>query len=156
VPASGVDWLVHLQAESFARADSALRESWSLDRTMGAAELEAFLTEHTFCVLATTTGNGRPQARPVAFAVFGESFWFATVAGGRLRNVQRTPWVSVVISEGDGDRHRMVAVDGPVAVTADPPDGLLEHWEKRMGSQPEWARAWIELRPERLFSYFSA
>jgi nitroimidazol reductase NimA-like FMN-containing flavoprotein (pyridoxamine 5'-phosphate oxidase superfamily) len=153
---SGVEALLRLQAESFARADRALRGSWSTDRAMGPAELDAFLAEHVYCVLATTTGKGRPQARPVAFAVFRDAFWFATVEGGRLRNVQSTPWVSVVISEGDGDRHRMVAVDGPVTVTTDPPDGLLEHWEQRMGSHPAWAKAWIELRPDRLFSYSSA
>jgi nitroimidazol reductase NimA-like FMN-containing flavoprotein (pyridoxamine 5'-phosphate oxidase superfamily) len=123
---------------------------------MAAAEFEAFLDERTFCVLATTTGKGRPQARPVAFTVFGDAFWFATVAGGRLRNVERTPWVSVVISEGERDEHRMVAADGPVTVFREPPEGLLELWERRIGSRAEWASAWLELRPERLYSYTSA
>jgi hypothetical protein len=30
-------------------------------------------------------------ARPVAFTVVGASFWFATVAGARLRNIRHTP-----------------------------------------------------------------
>jgi nitroimidazol reductase NimA-like FMN-containing flavoprotein (pyridoxamine 5'-phosphate oxidase superfamily) len=148
--------LIELQDASFARADSALRGSLLPERAMGAAELESFLAERTYCVLATVTGKGRPQARPVAFTVFGDAFWFATVAGGRLRNVERTPWVSLVISEGEGEEHRMVAADGPVRVVPEPPDGLLELWESRMASSPTWAVAWLELRPERFYSYTRA
>ena len=153
---SAVEVLLGVQEASFAGADGALRGSWSPERTMGAVELESFLEERTFCVLATTTGKGRPQARPIAFAVFGDAFWFATVAGGRLRNLRRTPWGSVVISEGEGEEHRMVAADGPVTVVAELPEGLLEAWEQRTGSRAEWAAAWLELRPERLYSYTRA
>ena len=99
------------------------------------------------------TAKDRPQARPVAFTVLGDSIWFATVAGGRLRNLERSPWVSVVVDEGEGDEHRAVAADGPVTLFDEPPDGLLELWEKRFGSRAEWAVKWFELRPERLFSY---
>jgi nitroimidazol reductase NimA-like FMN-containing flavoprotein (pyridoxamine 5'-phosphate oxidase superfamily) len=148
--------LHRLHEASFARADGALRASWPPDRAMSAGELEAFLDEHTYCVLATATRKGRAQARPVAFTVFGGAFWFATVAGGRLRNVERTPWVSVVVTEGDGEEHRMVTADGPVTVVQEPPEGVLELWEARMGSRPAWAVAWIELRPEWVFSYTRA
>ena len=65
-------------------------------------ELEAFLEERLYCVLATASPRGRAQARPVGFTVFGGAFWFATVAGGRLRNVERTAWASVVVAEGEG------------------------------------------------------
>jgi nitroimidazol reductase NimA-like FMN-containing flavoprotein (pyridoxamine 5'-phosphate oxidase superfamily) len=153
---TAIEALVRVQEESFARADAALRSSWRSERAMGAAELQAFLEERTYCVLATTSAGGRPQARPVAFTVFDDAFWFATVAGGRLRNVRRTPWVSMVISDGERNEHRMVAADGPVTLHASPPAGLLEVWERRMGSRPAWAFAWIELRPARLYSYTSA
>ncbi len=123
---------------------------------MAAAELEAFLAEKTYCVLATTTGRGRPQARPVAFTVLGDAIWFATVAGGRLRNIERMPWVSVVVDEGEGDEHRAVAADGPITIFDEPPETLLDLWERRFGARPDWAVAWFELRPERLFSYTRA
>jgi nitroimidazol reductase NimA-like FMN-containing flavoprotein (pyridoxamine 5'-phosphate oxidase superfamily) len=152
---TAIDALVRIQEKSFARADEALRSSWPSHRAMSAAGLHAFLEGRTFCVLATTSAGGRPQARPVAFTVFGDAFWFATVAGGRLRNVRRTPWVSVVISDGERNEHRMVAADGPVTVHAAPPADLLEVWQQRMGSRPDWASAWIELRPARLYSYTS-
>ena len=97
--------------------------------------------------------KGRPQARPVAFTRLPRAFWFGTVAGGRLRNLERTPWVSVVIADGEGDEHRAVAVDGPVTLHSEPPDGLLDLWEARFGSRAEWAVVWLELRPERLYSY---
>lgn len=142
-----------VQEASYRGADGALRGSWPAEQAMDAVELDRFLDERRYCVLATTTGKGRPQARPVAFTVFEDSFWFATVAGGRLRNLERTPWVSVVIAYGEGDEHRAVAADGPVALFLELPEGLLDLWEERFGSRAEWAVVWFELRPERLYSY---
>jgi nitroimidazol reductase NimA-like FMN-containing flavoprotein (pyridoxamine 5'-phosphate oxidase superfamily) len=148
--------LFELQEESYRRADGSLRDSWPKERTMGVAELDEFLAERRYCVLATTTKQGHAQARPVAFTVLGGVFWFATVAGGRLRNLESTPWASVVISEGEGDDHRAVAADGPVAIAEQPAEGVLELWRARFGSRAEWASAWFALRPERLFSYTRA
>ncbi len=145
--------LHELQEASYRGAGGALRGSWPYAQAMDAAGLEGFLDERRYCVLATATAKGRPQARPVAFAVLGDVFWFGTVAGGRLRNLERTPWVSVVIAEGEGDEHRAVTVDGPVELHPVPPDGLLDLWETRFGSQADWAVVWFELRPERLYSY---
>ena len=147
------DPLGRVQSASYDRADRALAGSWPRERSMDDETLRDFLEERRYCVLATGSPRGRAQARPVGFLVVGDSFWFATVAGGRLRNLERTPWASVVVSEGEGSAHRAVAADGPVTVHADPPPGLLPLWEARFGSQPDWAAAWLELRPERLFSY---
>jgi hypothetical protein len=142
-----------LQEASYAGAAASLRRSWPRERQLRGGELERFLAEHRYCVLATTASRGRPQARPVGFVVLGASLWFASVAGPRLRNVERTPWVSVVVSEGEGDSHRAVVADGPVTVVERPPPQVLAEWQARHGSEPSWAAAWLELRPERLFSY---
>jgi predicted nuclease with RNAse H fold/nitroimidazol reductase NimA-like FMN-containing flavoprotein (pyridoxamine 5'-phosphate oxidase superfamily) len=142
-----------LQEASYDRAAESLRRSWPRERQLRAGELERFLAEHRYCVLATTAPRGRPQARPVGFVVLGASFWFASVAGARLRNVERTPWVSVVVSEGEGESHRAVVADGPVTVVDRPPAQVLAEWQARHGTEPSWAAAWFELRPERLFSY---
>jgi hypothetical protein len=104
-------------------------------------------------VLATTTAQLHPVARPVAFTVIGASFWFATVAGPRLRNLERTPWASIVVAEGDAGEHRAVAVDGPAAITRQPSEQLLAGWEARHGSRADWAAAWFEIQPARLISY---
>ena len=145
--------LAAIQSASYEGAGVALVGSWPRESALDADELAAFLEERLYCVLATAPPNGRAQARPVGFTIFGGAFWFATVAGGRLRNVERTAWASVVVTEGEGAAHRAVAADGPVAVHEQPPTGLLARWDERFGSEPEWAVAWLELRPERLFSY---
>ena len=145
--------LYEVQLQSYLVAGRALRSAWPPERALDGPALDAFLDEMRYCVLATTTGQGRPQARPVAFIAFAEALWFGTGPGGRLRNVQREPWVSVVISDRDGDAHRAVVADGPVLVCEAPPVGLLESWELRFESRPDWATRWLELRPERLFSY---
>ncbi|MGI8571249.1 MAG: hypothetical protein ACR2L9_01225 [Solirubrobacteraceae bacterium] len=75
------------------------------------------------------------------------------MAGPRLRNLQRTPWVSVVISEGDRDAHRAVIIDGPVTVSVEASEELRRAWNIRHGNEAEWAAAWFELVPARLLSY---
>jgi nitroimidazol reductase NimA-like FMN-containing flavoprotein (pyridoxamine 5'-phosphate oxidase superfamily) len=145
-----------IQQASYRRAGRGILSSWPPERALGADELDAFLDERRYCVLATTARRSRAQARPVAFVPLASTLWFATGASGRLANLRRTPWISVVISAGDGDHHRAVIADGPVTILAEPPAGLLEAWEARFGSHAEWAVAWIELRPERVYSYSSA
>jgi nitroimidazol reductase NimA-like FMN-containing flavoprotein (pyridoxamine 5'-phosphate oxidase superfamily) len=145
--------LARVQAASYERAGTALVGSWPQEQAMDDDTLRQFLEERRYCVLATASPRVQAQARPVGFAVFAGAFWFATVAGGRLRNLERSPWASVVVSEGEGQAHRAVAADGPVTVHAEPPTGLLARWEQRFGSSPDWAVAWLELPPARLFSY---
>jgi hypothetical protein len=106
--------LADIQEASYRLADRALVTSWPRDRMMSAEALDRFLDDRRYCVLATTAKNGHPQARPVGFAVVDEAIWFATVAGGRLRNLGRVPWTSIVVMDGEGDAHRAVAADGPV------------------------------------------
>jgi hypothetical protein len=148
-----VQALIRVQEESYARAGRSLASSWPRASAMDGEQLCSFLEERRYCVLATTDAHGRAIARPVAFTVLGGSFWFATVAGARLGNIERTPWASVVIEDSDGGEHRAVAVDGPAVITRHPPEELLEVWYERHGPPAEWAAAWFEVRPRRLFSY---
>jgi general stress protein 26 len=150
-----VQALIRLQEESYARAGRSLASSWPRESAMDGGQLRAFLEQRHYCVLATTDAHGRAIARPVAFTVVGGSFWFATVAGARLSNIERTPWASVVIEDSDGGEHRAVAVDGPALITRHPPKQLLEVWYQRHGSRAEWAAAWFEVRPRRLVSYMA-
>jgi nitroimidazol reductase NimA-like FMN-containing flavoprotein (pyridoxamine 5'-phosphate oxidase superfamily) len=148
-----VEALGRLQEASFARAEGGLRSSWPRESGMDAEALRSFLDAHRYCVLATASSQRHPAARPVAFTVIGASFWFATVAGARLRNLERTPWASVVVAEGDGGEHRAVAADGPVTITREVSEELLAVWEARHGSRADWAAAWFEIQPTRLISY---
>ncbi len=151
-----VEALVQLQQESFARAQRGLRGSWPPGSAMDAQELGSFLDAHRYCVLATVSPREHPVARPVAFTVVGARFWFATVAGPRLRNLEGTPWASIVVSEGDAGDHRAVAVDGPATITRVASEELLAVWEARHESRAEWAAAWVEIQPTRLISYSAA
>jgi len=153
LPMIDVDALARLQEASFARAEGGLRSSWPRESGMDAEQLRSFLERHRYAVLATTSAQRRPVARPVAFTVLGASFWCATVAGARLRNLEQTPWASIVVAEGDADEHCAVAVDGPVTITRRPPEQLLAAWQGRHGSRAEWAAAWFEIKPSRLISY---
>lgn len=150
--------LAAVQAASYAVAGSAVTSSWPQTSALDAETLAAFLDEQPYCVLATTRPDGRPQARPVAFTVVEGALWIASVSGARLRNVTTQPYVSLVVSSGARGTHRMVLAEGPtsihereiVAVRLDP------LWIERHGSAPDWAAAFIELRPERIFSYDAA
>ena len=147
--------LAALQEASYANAAAGLRASWPEASAMSAERLAAFLAEQPYCVLATTRPDGRPQARPVAFSVHDGAFWIASIAGARLRNLRATPYASLVIAVGARGAHRTVAVDGPVRIhdrqaLASRLDPI---WVERHGSAPTWATAFVELRPERLFSY---
>jgi len=153
--AAGLDVsaLLALQAATAARATPGELASWPPERAMDEHELAAFLERRSFCVLATSTPRGRPQARPVAYTYRDGAFWFASVGGARLRNLRAEPWASLVVEEGDRGDHRMVLAEGPVDVHAAAPPAVAEAWERRHGSRAEWAAAWLELRPHRVFSH---
>lgn len=148
--------LIGLQTRSLERAGPGLRASWPAATAMDAGELGAFFEAHHYCVVATTSSRGRPVARPVAFLVLDASVWLATVEGSRLRNLRRTPWVSLVVAVGDRGAHQAVLIDGSVTTTTVPPDGVLTAWAARHGSPADWADAWVQVSPERLLSYSAA
>jgi len=146
--------LAAIQELSYARAGASLRSSWPPESAMDAAALSAFLSRKDYAVLATTTPDGRPQAAPVAFFVQGGSFWVATVAGPRLRNLRAAPHASLVVAEGDRGDHRAVRVEGRVRLhDGSELEPLRRAWQERHGSDPSWAAAFVELRPGLLFSY---
>jgi hypothetical protein len=128
LPAAGAASPVSLHDRRQLRRPTALRGRCFLNARW-VQPTESSLAERTYCVLATGP-KGRPQARPVAFTVFGAAAFATALVAGQERSSGRR--ASLVISEGEGEEHRMAA-DGPVTVVPEPPDGLLELWESRMG-----------------------
>jgi nitroimidazol reductase NimA-like FMN-containing flavoprotein (pyridoxamine 5'-phosphate oxidase superfamily) len=141
-----------------------LRSSWPERLALDSDGLRDLLARRRYAVLATGRPDGRPHAAPIAFLVFGGSFWFGTVEGVRLRNVRERPWGSLVVMEGEADEgeegepHRALTVEGPVTVH----EGLRfdtawarlqDRWLVRFGHAPDWAVAFIELVPRRVYSY---
>jgi general stress protein 26 len=144
--------LIALQEASYGCAGRGLRNSWPRTQAMAAAGLHAFLNARRYGILATARPDGRPQAAPIAFLVRGGAFWFATVAGARLRNLRANPYASLVISDGEEGAHRALMAEGVVRLHR-PTAALASEWAERHGSDPTWAAAFLELAPERVFSY---
>jgi general stress protein 26 len=141
-----------IQRASYARASKSVHASWPPESAMDADQIEQFLDQHRYAVVATTRLDGRPQAAPLAYFVRKGSFWFASAAGQRLRNLRHVPYLAVVISEGDGGDHRLLTPEGTAIlhpVTAE----LAACWANRHDEEPAWATSMIQVTPERLFSY---
>lgn len=151
--------LIEIQDRSYDRAGPGLRESFPRSAAMDASRMVEILDGKRYAVLATGRRDGRPHAAPIAFSYRRGSFWIATVEGARLRNLRARPYASIVITEGDErPRHRAVIAEGPVIIhegaAAGPADPrFTEDWRLRHGSDPTWAVAVLELRPERVFSF---
>lgn len=153
--------LIAVQDTSYEKASGSMQRSWPHRTAMDAETLTGFLERKRYAILATVRPDGRPQAAPVAFHVSGGAFWIATVAGARVRNLQANPHAALVISEGERGNHRAVRVEGSVTLHEDDALAAVRKkldaaWEERQGSVPDWAAAFIELRPETLYSYDSA
>jgi general stress protein 26 len=151
--------LIEIQARSYDRAGSGIRESYPASSAMDAPRLAEFLERKRYAVLATGRPDGRPHAAPAAFSVWAGAFWVATVKGARLRNLRVRPYAAIVITEGDARaHHRAIIAEGPVKLhdttdLATIDSGLADHWRTRHGALPTWAAALVELRPNRLFSF---
>jgi pyridoxamine 5'-phosphate oxidase-like protein len=155
-----VDALLAIQRSSYAAATLDLRDSWPEADALARDELAALLDRHPSCVLATSRADGRAHAAPVAFVLHDGAFWFATVAGLRLRNLAVRPWAALVVMEGDADGgeagqpHQALTAEGPVTLHEIGDWQLFEtEWLRRHTDPPTWATALVELRPTRLFSH---
>jgi hypothetical protein len=149
---------VAIQERSYATAGQGIRASYPRSHAMDADRLLGFLREHRYAVLATARPDGRPQAAPVSYLVWGGAFWFALVAGARERALRSNPYAALVIAEGEGRDHRAVVAEGPVALY-DPADldrigpEFSAAWQDRFRERPTWAALLAGLRPARLYSF---
>jgi len=157
-----VDRLLSVQRSSFEAAASSVRGGWPEADALERDELVALLERHRYCVLATARADGRAHATPVAYIVHDGAFWFATVAGLKLRNLKAQPWAGIVVMEGDADVGELgqqhVALTAEGRVTLHPIDkwhAFETEWLRRHTDPPTWAAALAELHPERLFSHMA-
>lgn len=145
-----------LQDESFDRANAATRESYPPGRRMTAEQLARYLAERRYAVVASTRADGRPHAALTAYIWVGGQLWLPAVAGSvRARNVARTPSVSFVLSDGEGDEHAAVVLEGEVALVPDSevPSDITSLYADRHGRAPDWASEWLVVSPTRVLSY---
>lgn len=157
--ASGPDprTLAELQAASFEAANAATSSSWPPERRMTREQLDRVLRRRQYAVVASTRSDQRAHATPSAFVWHREEVWMPAVAGAvRVRNVGAVPWLSVVISEGEGSDHAVVVLEGPARVVPAaeaPVEDLTETIAAKSSDFPDWASVWLVLRPARLLSY---
>ena len=139
-----------LQDRTFARATAATAVSYPPERRLSAAQLASYLDRRAFAVVGSTRGNGRPHSAMSVFVRRGVTFWLPTVAGSvRERNLRSTPWLTMVIAEGDHPVHIAVIVEGPAEVVA--PPQVPEDVQAAVNG--DWVSTWIRLTAERLLSY---
>jgi nitroimidazol reductase NimA-like FMN-containing flavoprotein (pyridoxamine 5'-phosphate oxidase superfamily) len=148
--------LAALQDASFARANAATRTSYPPERRMTGAQLERYLAQRRYAVVASTRADGRPHAALTAYVCVGGQLWLPAVAGSaRARNVAQTPAVSLVLSDGEGDDHAAVVLEGDVSLVpdAEAPGDVTSAYADRHGRAPDWANEWLVVTPTRLLSY---
>jgi predicted pyridoxine 5'-phosphate oxidase superfamily flavin-nucleotide-binding protein len=139
-----------LQDRTFARATAATCDSYPPERRLSADQLAAYLDRRVFAVVGTTRADGRPHAAMSVFIRRGTTFWLPTMTGSvRERNLRGTPWLTMVIAEGDHPEHIAVITEGPAEIVA--PSQVPA--DVRAAATGAWVSAWICLTAERLLSY---
>ena len=140
-----------VQRRTFASSTPATADS--LDRRMTGEAIAAFLADRRYAAVATTRAGGRPHLAMTGFLADGATVWLPAMAGTvRARNVERLGYASVLVTEGEGDEHTMVTLEGP-ASTGAPGDSMLARWRTDRGDPPDWATTWIRVDVERVLSY---
>ena len=139
-----------LQDRSFARATAATAVSYPPERRLSAAQLASYLDRRAFAVVSSTRPDGRPHTAMSIFIRRGTTFWLPTMAGSvRERNLRSTPWLTMVIAEGDHPVHIAVLIEGPAEVVAPPQVPA----DVQAAAASDWVSTWISLTAERLLSY---
>jgi Pyridoxamine 5'-phosphate oxidase len=142
--------LAVLQHRTFARATTATVSSYPPERRLDAAQLASYLDRRAFAVVGSTRAGGRPHAAMSSYVRRDATFWLPTVAGSvRERNLRDTPWLTLVIAEGDHGEHIAVLIEGSAEVV----EPSLVPADVRGAAPGAWVSAWIRLTAERLMSY---
>jgi pyridoxamine 5'-phosphate oxidase-like protein len=148
-------WLGQLQEDSFSRAGPAARKAYPPQRRMTGPQLAGYLERRTYALAATTRPDGRAHAAPTLFSIYAEAFWLPTLgSAARLANVRAHPWLALSILEGEHDTHAAVLTEGPAEVLTSAPEEVrsMTEWRNDGGSL-DWAAVWLQMTPQRLFSF---
>jgi general stress protein 26 len=142
--------LASLQERSFARATAATASSYPPERRLSGTQLAAYLDRRAFAVVGSTRADGRPHVAMSVYVRRDTTFWLPTMAGSvRERHLRATPWLTMVIAEGDHPEHVVVIAEGPAEI--DTPAQVSA--DVRAAVTGDWVSAWIRLTAERLLSY---
>jgi hypothetical protein len=128
------DLLGGLQDQTFTRATAATAVSYPPERRLSAEQLASFLDRRAFAVVGSARADGRPHAAMSLYIRRGTTFWLPTMAGSvRERNLRGTPWLTMVIAEGDHPAHIAVIAEGPAEVVAPQVPRMCVPRSRRLG-----------------------
>jgi general stress protein 26 len=155
---SPVESLEMVQVRSFAQASAATLASFPVEHALSGPELDGFLSERRYAMVATTRPDGRPHATMAAFRHRDGRLWLPTVAAAaRVRNISANPGITVIVAEGVGDEHVMVMLEGRAILHHDPEPIMTawfrEAWVAVYESDLSWAGRIIEVIPTKVLSY---
>jgi Pyridoxamine 5'-phosphate oxidase len=141
-----------VQDQTFARASAATLGSYPPEQRLSDGQLAAYLDRRVFAVVGSARADGRPHAAMSSYLRRGATFWLSKVAGSvRERNVRGTPWLTMVVAEGERGDHIVVIIEGPAEMV--PPDKVPG--DVRAVATGDWISAWIRVTAERVLSYAS-
>lgn len=139
-----------LQDRSFARATASTASSYPPARRLSGAQLAGYLDRRKYAVVGSARADGRPHAAMSVYIRRDTTFWLPTMAGSvRERNLRGTPWLTMVVAEGDDGAHIAALIEGPAETVT--PDSVPA--DVRAAATGDWISAWIRLTAERLLSY---
>ena len=142
----GVKVLEEIQDRTFARASAATLHAYPRERRLSGERLTGYLDRRSIGVVSSTRPDGRAHATPSSYLRRGATFWLPAFPGtARERNVRVAPWLVLVVTEGDGQEHVAVIVEGPGTVVA--PGEVTSAFGR------SWVAAWLRLDAQRVLSY---
>lgn len=143
-----------IQDTTFASASAATAESLETPKRLSGAAIERFLDDRQYATLATTRPGGRPHAAMTAFVQLETEIWAPAMPGTqRVRNVAAIPWAVVIVSDGEGDGHTMVSIEGSARLDMAPGPAVVDAWMSKFEWMPDWAEEWVVVGVRRLRSY---
>ncbi|MGB6453264.1 MAG: pyridoxamine 5'-phosphate oxidase family protein [Streptosporangiaceae bacterium] len=144
--------LEEIQRQTFTQATELTRTAYPRQNRLSGTQLAAYLQRRSFAVVSSCRPDGRPHAVVTSFAQRGTRFWLPMGAGSvRERNVKGSPWLSLVVTEGDRKRHIAVIIEGLACVAA--PSDVPSDLTDELGGA--WVGAWLRLDAQRVLSYAS-
>jgi general stress protein 26 len=148
--------LAELQDRTFDHATAATASTYPPERRLTAEQLTRYLSRREYAVVGTSRPDGRPHASMSMYVRSGTDFWLPAVAGSiRARNLEKNPWLTMVIAENDDETHVAVIAEGPADVVPldDVSDDVRAAVDENWPGVWKWVTVWIVLRTERLLSY---
>jgi len=148
--------LAELQDRTFEHATAATASTYPPERRLTAEQLTGYLSRREYAVVGTSRPDGRPHASMSMYIRSGTDFWLPAVAGSiRARNLEKNPWLTMVIAENDDETHVAVIAEGPADVVPldDVSDDVRAAVDQHWPGVWKWVNVWIVLRTERLLSY---